>query len=118
MINEIIEKTGVEIDIEDDGSVTITSTDGEKMKKARGWVEELTKEAKAGEEYTGKVVRIMDFGAFVELFPGTDGMIHISKLSKQRVNKVEDVVKMGDIVKVKVIEIDDMDRINLALIGK
>ncbi|MFH2105321.1 MAG: polyribonucleotide nucleotidyltransferase, partial [Parcubacteria group bacterium] len=118
MINEIIDKTGVEIDIEDDGSVTITSTDSVKMKEARSWVEELTKEAKAGEEYTGKVVRIMDFGAFVELFPGTDGMIHISKLSKERVNKVEDVVKMGDTVVVKVIEIDDMNRINLALVSK
>ncbi|MBU1178198.1 polyribonucleotide nucleotidyltransferase [Patescibacteria group bacterium] len=118
MINAIIDKTGVEIDIEDDGSVTITSVDEKKMQEARTWVDDLTKEAELGEEYTGKVVRIMDFGAFVEIFPGTDGMIHISKLSKQRVNKVEDVVKMGDTVKVKVIEIDEMGRINLALIDK
>ena len=118
MINEIIDETGVEIDIEDDGSVTITSVSGESMQKARSWIEELTKEAEVGVEYTGKVVKIMDFGAFVELFPGTDGMIHISKLSRQRVNRVEDVVKVGDTVKVKVIEIDDMGRVNLALISK
>ncbi|MBU1166841.1 polyribonucleotide nucleotidyltransferase [Patescibacteria group bacterium] len=116
MINEIINETGVEIDIEDDGTVMVTSVDQGASKDAISRIEALTKEAKVGEEYDGKVVRIESFGAFVELFPGTDGLIHISKLSKDRVDKVEDVVKMGDSVKVKVIEIDNMGRVNLMLL--
>lgn len=115
-INEIIDKTGVEIDIEDDGQVMITSQDAEAAKKASDWINDLTREAEVGAEYTGKVVKILDFGAFVEIFPGTDGMVHISKLASHRVDKVEDVVKVGDQVKVKVIEIDDSGRINLALV--
>ncbi len=115
-INEIIDATGVEIDIEDDGQVMITSKDAEAAKKAAEWINNLTKEAQVGEIYSGKVVKILDFGAFVEIFSGTEGMIHISKLAPHRVNKVEDVVKVGDQVKVKVIEIDDVGRVNLALI--
>lgn len=117
-INEIIDATGVEIDIEDDGMVLVTSTDEEGSKKAVNWIKDLTREARVGEVYDGKVVRIESFGAFVELFPGCDGMIHISKLSKKRVNKVEDVVKMNDKVKVKVAEIDGLGRVNLVLINK
>ncbi len=116
MINKIIEETGVEIDIEDDGTVMITSTDGESAKKARARVEELTREVKIGEDFTGRVTKIMNFGAFVELFPGTEGMIHISKLAPHRVNKVEDVVKIGQVVPVKVIEVDAEGRVNLSLI--
>lgn len=118
MINEIIEKTGVEIDIEDDGLVMVTSTNEEASAKALELIDNVTKEAQVGETYVGKVTRTMDFGAFVEIFGNTEGLIHISKLSKKRVNKVEDVVKVGDTVEVKVIEIDDLGRINLMLISK
>jgi len=116
VINKIIEETGVEIDIEDDGTVMVSSSDEQSANKALDQIKDLTKEAKVGDTYTGKVVKIMNFGAFVELFPGTEGMIHISKLAPHRVNKVEDVVKTGQIVKVKVIEIDSEGRVNLTLI--
>ena len=115
-INRIIEDTGVEIDIEDSGLVLITSVDQKSAQKARAWVEDLTREVKIGETFTGRISKIMNFGAFVELFPGTEGMVHISKLAPYRVNKVEDIVKVGQIVKVKVIEIDSEGRINLGLI--
>lgn len=121
VINEIIAQTGVAIDIEDDGLVMITSTSPEGSKKAQEWIHNLTREVEVGEEFEGKVVRILDFGAFVEILPGQDGMIHISELAHWRVNKVEDVLKIGDTVKVKVIKIDEMGRINLsrkALIDK
>ncbi len=114
IINAIIDETGVKIDIEDDGTVLISSTDPEGMQKAVQRVEEITKEAKVGELYHGKVVRIMDFGAFVEIFPGTDGLIHISELAPFHVNKVEDIVKIGDEVDVIVTEIDDQNRVNLS----
>ncbi len=118
IINGIIDKTGVEIDIEEDGTVMISSVDEPSIKEATETVKNLTREAKAGEQYNGKVVRIMDFGAFVELFPGTDGLIHISKLSKGRVERVTDVVKEGDMVTVKVLEIDSEGRVNLGLVDK
>lgn len=117
VINEIIEKTGVEIDIEDDGTVFVTSDNQEGSSKAKKWIEMLTHEVKAGEEYDGKVTRIMDFGAFVEVLPGREGLVHISQLSEQRVEKVEDVLKVGQQVKVKVIEIDKMGRTNLTMKG-
>ncbi len=115
MINEIIEKTGVEIDIEDDGSVFITSTNPEGMQKAKDWIVNLTREVAVGEIFTGPVTRIMDFGAFVEILPGKDGMVHISELAPNRVDKVTDVVNIGDIVTVKCYEIDSMGRINLSI---
>jgi len=118
MINKIIEETGAEIDIEDDGTVFITSNDSKNAEKALTWVKDLTREVLVGEIFIGKVVRIMNFGAFVELFPGSDGLIHISKLAPYRVNKVEDIVKLGQTVKVKVIEIDSEGRTNLALINE
>ncbi len=114
VINEIIAQTGVAIDIEDDGLVFITSTSATGMAKAQEWIRNLTREVEVGEEFEGKVVRIMDFGAFVEILPGQDGMIHISELAHWRVGKVEDVVKIGDMVPVKVIKIDEMGRINLS----
>jgi polyribonucleotide nucleotidyltransferase len=115
IINEIIDETGVSIDIENDGQVTVCSSNGEAMKRAIDWIRDLTREIEPGEMFeNGKVVRIMDFGAFVELIPGQDGMVHISELAPWRVNKVNDIVKIGDVIPVKVVEIDDMGRINLS----
>lgn len=115
VINEIIDETGVQIDIEDDGSVFITSPDETSAKKAQEWIKNLTHEVKAGEIFNGRVTRIMNFGAFAEILPGQEGLIHISKLAEHRVEKVEDIVKVGDVVPVKVMEIDDQGRINLSL---
>ena len=112
-INKIIAETGVTIDIEDDGKVYICTPDQEAADQARKMIEGIVKEIEVGEVYLGKVVRIMPFGAFVELSPGKDGMVHISKLARERVEKVEDVVNIGDDILVKVIEIDDKGRINL-----
>ena len=112
-INKIIAETGVTIDIEDDGKVFICTPDQEAADQARKMIEGIVKEIEVGEVYLGKVVRIMPFGAFVELLPGKDGMVHISKLARERVEKVEDVVNIGDDILVKVIEIDDKGRINL-----
>ena len=113
MINKIIEETGVKIDIEDDGSVFIATTDDAAAQKARSIIEGIVRELKVGDVFTGKVARIMSFGAFVEYAPGKDGMIHISKLANGRVDKVEDVVKIGDELECKVAEIDSQGRINL-----
>ena len=113
MINKIIEETGVKIDIEDDGSVFIATSDAEAAAKARRLIEGIAKDIEVGEVYMGKVVRMMNFGVFVELLPGKDGMIHISKLAKGRVEKCEDVVKIGDEIEVKVAEIDAQGRVNL-----
>ncbi|MGI6116525.1 polyribonucleotide nucleotidyltransferase [Luoshenia tenuis] len=112
-INKIIAETGVKIDIEDDGSVFISTNDADAAKQARKMIEAITKEIEVGQVYRGTVVRLMNFGAFVELLPGKDGMVHISKLADHRVEKVEDEVKVGDEVIVKVIEIDDKGRVNL-----
>ncbi|MEA2097822.1 MAG: polyribonucleotide nucleotidyltransferase [Patescibacteria group bacterium] len=113
IINEIIAETGVAIDIEDDGLVMITSKDAKEAKRAEDWIKDLTREVVAGEIFQGKVVKIMDFGAFVEILPGKDGLVHISELASNRVEKVEDVVKLGDVIAVKVKEIDVQGRINL-----
>ncbi|MBQ6324667.1 MAG: S1 RNA-binding domain-containing protein, partial [Clostridia bacterium] len=107
------EETGVKIDIEDDGSVYIATEDDEAAKKARRIIEGIAKDLQVGDVFTGKVVRIMSFGAFVEYAPGKDGMIHISKLSNERVEKVEDVVNIGDELEVRVGEIDSQGRVNL-----
>jgi polyribonucleotide nucleotidyltransferase len=118
VINEIIEKTGAAIDIEDTGLIYVTADNLEKATNALNQIKNIIREAKVGETFEGEVKRIMDFGAFVEILPKQEGLIHISKLSPKRVNKVEDVVKLGDKVLVKVIEIDKQGRINLALIKK
>jgi polyribonucleotide nucleotidyltransferase len=115
VINKIIEETGVKIDIEDDGSVSVCGTDKEMIAKAIKIIESIVNDIEPGQIYTGKVVRIMNFGAFVELAPNKDGMVHISKLSDKRVAKVEDVVNIGDEVTVKVMEIDKMGRVNLSM---
>lgn len=113
-INGIIDETGVKIDIDQDGKVSIASADAEMIKKAIKIIEDLTKEVKVGEVYLGKVVRIEKFGVFVNLFKGKDGLVHISQLANDRVNKVEDVVKLGDEILVKVTEIDKQGRVNLS----
>lgn len=113
-INEIIANCpGVKIDIEDSGLVMVTSTDAESSKKAVQWIQNIVKEVEPGEIYEGKVTRLMDFGAFVEVLPGKEGLVHISQLANYRVGRVEDVVKVGDTLKVQVSEIDDQGRINL-----
>lgn len=114
MINEIIDATGVTIDIEDSGLVMVTSVSQEASDKAIAWIKNLTREVVPGEVFTGKVTRIMNFGAFVEVLPKQEGLVHISELAWERVGKVEDVVKIGDSIDVKVIEIDDQGRINLS----
>lgn len=113
-INKIIAETGVKIDIKEDGKVFITCSDSVGAKQALKMVEDLTKEIKAGEIYLGKVTKIAQFGAFVEILPNKEGLVHISKLDVNRVNKVEDIVSVGDEILVKVTEIDNQGRINLS----
>jgi len=113
IINAIIAETGVSIDIEDDGMVLITSKNAEEAQRATDWIQDITREVLPGEVYQGKVVKIMAFGAFVEILPGQEGLVHISELAPSRVEKVEDVVNVGDIIAVKVKNIDDQGRINL-----
>jgi len=114
IINKIIADTGVKIDIENDGRVFIASPDGEGAEKAKKMVEALTKDVVVGESYMGTVTRLMNFGAFVAVLPGKEGLVHISQLAPGRVEKVEDVVKVGDEIMVKVVEIDSQGRINLS----
>ncbi|HET7686626.1 MAG TPA: polyribonucleotide nucleotidyltransferase, partial [Candidatus Limnocylindria bacterium] len=114
IIRQITAETGTEINIEDDGTIQIAATSGEAAQKAIKWIEGLTKDVEVGKEYLGKVVRIMNFGAFVEILPGKDGLVHISELSDQRVGRVEDVVSIGDELIVVVTEIDRMGRVNLS----
>ncbi|MEB3196154.1 MAG: polyribonucleotide nucleotidyltransferase [Candidatus Sericytochromatia bacterium] len=116
-IRKITEETQAKIDIDDTGLVTIMSSDGAMMLKARQWVEKHTREVEPGGIYLGKVVRILNFGAFVELFPGKDGLVHISQLAPQRVAKVEDEVNIGDEIIVKVVEVDAQGRVNLTRKG-
>ena len=115
VINKIIEETGVKIDITDDGAVNVCGTDQDMINRAIEIIRNIVTEVEAGMIYTGKVIRIMEFGAFVELAPNKDGMVHISKLSDKRVAKVEDVVNIGDTVTVRVAEVDRMGRINLTM---
>ena len=113
-IRGIIEATGVTIDIEDDGTVLIASANETASQEAVQIVRDLTKEAEIGQIYMGTVRKIMDFGAFVEIFPGTDGLLHISQISEKRVNKVTDEVQEGDRIVVKVLEVDRNGRIKLS----
>ena len=113
-IKNIQETTGVEISIEEDGTVFISSPNALAVETAKSMVEGLTAEVEVGKEYKGKVTRIMNFGAFVEILPGKEGLVHISKLSKKHVKKVEDVVSVGEEIVVKVDEIDKQGRINLS----
>ncbi len=113
-IQKITEECNCEIDISDEGLVTITAPTQEDGQKAKDWINRLTYEPEVGDIFEGKVVRIMDFGAFVEIKPGTDGLVHISQLANERVNKVEDVVSVGDTLKVKLVEKDSQGRYNLS----
>ena len=118
MINKIIEETGVKIDITDEGLVYIATPDSDMAEKAKQIILNIAEDLEVGKIYSGKVVKIMNFGAFVEIAPGKDGMVHILKLSKKRVEKVEDVVKVGDEVEVEVLKIDDKGRVDFKLISK
>ncbi len=113
-INEIIDKTGVKIDIEQDGTVYILHDNTENINQAMEMIEDIVREVEIGKIYLGKVVRIEKFGAFVEIFPGQDGLVHISQLAEERVAKTEDVVNIGDQIYVKVTEVDDRGRVNLS----
>lgn len=114
MIKQITEETGAKIDIDDSGLVYIASLDGASGAKAQEWIEKLTEDVEVGKTYMGKVTRLMTFGAFVEVLPGKEGLVHISQLSTERVEKVEDVVNIGDEIMVKCVEIDSQGRINLS----
>lgn len=116
MIRNIIAVTGAQVDVDDDGSVAISGPDEESVKKAVTWVEGLTHEVKVGEEYEGEVKRMLPFGAFVEILPGKEGMVHVSQMATGFVNTPEDVVQLGQKVKVRVIEIDDQRRVNLSML--
>lgn len=115
MINKIIAETGVAIDIEDDGRVNVTSNDAVGMQKAVEWIKQLTHEVTAGEQYDGTVARLEDFGAFINILPGQDGLVHVSEIAYARTNKPSDVLKVGQKVKVLVKEIDNLGRINLSM---
>jgi polyribonucleotide nucleotidyltransferase len=112
-INRIIAETGVKIDIDDTGLIYIAAPDMESAEKGVAAIELLLKDVEIGAVYEGKVTRLMNFGAFVEVLPGKEGLLHISRMENRRVEKVEDVVNVGDVVKVKVYEIDNQGRINL-----
>lgn len=116
VIRSIIAETGATVDVEDDGTVTVSGTTEESVAKAVEWVKGLTREVKAGEEFEGTVKRILPFGAFVEILPGKEGMVHVSQMSTGFVKNPEDVVKIGQKVKVRVAEIDEQDRINLSML--
>ena len=117
MINKITSETGAEIDIKEDGLITVASPDGASIEKDMNWIKSLVEEPEVGKIYEGRVVSIKDFGAFVNILPGVDGMVHISKLAEGRVNKVTDVVKEGQTVRVKITGIDERGKINLTMIG-
>jgi polyribonucleotide nucleotidyltransferase len=114
MIRKITEETGATIDIEDDGTVCIAATNPDSLNAAKEWVESLVAEVEVGKLYHGMVTRLMNFGAFVEVLPGKEGLIHISQIGPERVHRVEDAVRVGDKVWVKVVEIDELGRVNLS----
>ena len=116
IIRKIIAQTGAAIDVEDDGSVNISSPDKEAVEKAVAWIEGLTKEVSVGEVFEGTVKRIQPFGAFVEILPNKEGLVHVSRMSSDYVSDPSRVVNLGQKVKVKVIEIDDLGRINLSML--
>jgi polyribonucleotide nucleotidyltransferase len=113
-IRGIVEQTGCKIDVEDDGTVLVASSDGVQMQKALDFIRGLTAEAEVGRIYRGTVRRVVDFGAFVEIMPGTDGLVHISQLAHERVRQVTDVVREGDVIDVKVLEVDKSGKIRLS----
>jgi polyribonucleotide nucleotidyltransferase len=114
-INKITSETGAEVDIKEDGLITISSPDAEAITKALAWIKSLTEEPEVGKIYEGTVASIKDFGAFVTILPGIDGMVHISKIADRRIEKVSDVLKEGQTVRVKLLEIDDRGRLALSI---
>ena len=115
VIQAITKETGTTIDIQDDGTITIAATSGIAAEAARSRIESIVSDVEPGRVYEGKVVKLMDFGAFVSILPGKDGLVHISQISAERVEKVSDKLKEGDIVKVKVLEVDKQGRIRLSM---
>jgi len=115
VIREIVEKTGAKINIEDDGSVKVASANADSIKAAINWIKSITSEPEVGHIYEGTVVKVMDFGAFVNFFGAKDGLVHISQLAKNRVQNVKDVVKEGDKVKVKLLGFDDRGKVRLSM---
>ncbi len=115
VIREITETTGVKIDIEDDGTIKVAAVDGEAAKRAIEWIKGIVAEPELGAIYTGKVVKVMDFGAFVNFMGSKDGLVHISELAPRRVEKTGDVVKLGDTVKVKLLGFDDRGKVKLSM---
>jgi polyribonucleotide nucleotidyltransferase len=115
VIREIVEKTGAKINIEDDGSVKVASADGESIKAAINWIKSIASEPEVGHIYDGTVVKVMDFGAFVNFFGAKDGLVHISQLAPRRVQKTTDVVKEGDKVKVKLLGFDERGKVRLSM---
>jgi polyribonucleotide nucleotidyltransferase len=115
VIREIVEKTGAKIDIQDDGTVKVASANGDAMKAAINWIKSITSEPEVGHIYEGTVVKVMDFGAFVNFFGAKDGLVHISQLATRRVQNVKDVVKEGDKVKVKLLGFDDRGKVRLSM---
>ena len=115
VIREIVEKTGAKINIEDDGSVKVASADGESIKAAINWIKSIASDPEPGTIYDGTVVKVMDFGAFVNFFGAKDGLVHISQLAAHRVNKTSDVVKEGDKVKVKLLGVDERGKVRLSM---
>jgi polyribonucleotide nucleotidyltransferase len=114
VIKAIVEETGVKIDIEDDGTIHIASSDPERTKRAIEIINGICAEAEVGRVYNGRVVKIMDFGAFVEVMPNTQGLLHISEIANERIRQVTDVLKEGDLIDVKVLDIDRAGRIKLS----
>ena len=115
MINKITSETGAEVDIDDSGLITISGTDPEKIQHAIDWIKSLVEEPEVGKIYKGKVVSIKDFGAFINILPGIDGMLHISQISEKRLDKVEDALHLGDVIKVRLESIDDKGRLSLSM---
>jgi polyribonucleotide nucleotidyltransferase len=115
VIREIVEKTGAKINVEDDGTVKVASADGEAMKAAVNWIKSIASDPEVGMIYDGTVVKVMDFGAFVNFFGAKDGLVHISHLAKERVQKTSDIVKEGDKVKVKLLGFDDRGKVRLSM---
>jgi polyribonucleotide nucleotidyltransferase len=115
VIREIVEKTGAKVDIQDDGTVKVSASDGAKIKAALDWIKSITQEAEVGQIYNGKVVKVVDFGAFVNFFGAKDGLVHISQISKEKVGKVSDVLSEGQMVKVKLLGFDDRGKTKLSM---
>ncbi len=115
VIREIVEKTGAKVDINDDGQVKVSASEASKIKAAIDWIKSITSEPEVGQIYDGKVVKIVDFGAFVNFFGAKDGLVHVSQIANQRVNKVSDVLTEGQTVKVKLLGFDDRGKVRLSM---